>query len=889
MNETIYEALRAVAEARPQAPAILAVDREPLSFAELLQQVDAVAATLEELPLAPGARVAVALPDGPETAVAFLACVSAFAYLPLNPAFREDEVKGCLARSRADALLVPAAGNRPARRAAQRLGIAVVELGTLPRAAAGRFTLNGREPSGRGPTRRARPADAALVMHTSGTTSKPSLVRLDHAHLRASARHIIDHFRLTAADRRLNVMPLFHIQGLVGGVLSSILAGGSIVCTEGFDAAVFLDHLQSFRPTWYSAVPTLHALIMARVRDDPRKIAGHSLRFIRNGSFSLTGAARVEIEEAFGVPVLESYGMTETASQITCNPLPPAARKAGSVGRVAGPEVRILDSDFEPLPAGESGEIAVRGPNVIRSYELSGDASGEHFVRGWLRTGDLGHFDDDGYLFISGRVKDMINRGGEKVSPGEVERVLREHGAVREAAVFAVADATLGEEVAAAVVREHGSAVSRHQLQVWVGERLADFKVPRHLDFVATLPRGITGKILRHQLARAFAPGDRRQAAEEHEPIAPHDDVERRLAEIWADMLGFETVGVTDDFYRLGGDSLLLARLMARTNIELGHALPMTALLPDPTIRGLARRLRRQTGSDGFEPLVLLQRGDQRAPLFCIHPAGGSVMAYANLVRSMSPEQPVYGLQAPGMEGVPRDHESVEQLASRYLEIIRRVQPRGPLRLAGHSLGGIVAFEMSRQLQASGEEIALLAVIDAMCPTSEFRRLHETFILAFLQELETSDLADFVDLEADAAMWSALFRLMGGEREDPHAGANRDRHRELFLSRLVQFGFLRAEEDLDDLVLRRFLRSLRSGFRAAHAYIPEPAAVDMVYFRAGAELPEGCLDPALGWAQYAEKGVDVAVLEANHFDIFSLDKVGQLASRLQQCLDRIAD
>jgi thioesterase domain-containing protein len=263
-------------------------------------------------------------------------------------------------------------------------------------------------------------------------------------------------------------------------------------------------------------------------------------------------------------------------------------------------------------------------------------------------------------------------------------------------------------------------------------------------------------------------------------------------------------------------------------------------------------------------------------------------MAYANMTRLLNMDQPVYGLQAPGMEGVPENEVDVKTLATRYLDLIRAIQPGGPYRLAGHSLGGIICYEMARQLLAARERVALLIMIDAVCPTARFEHVHEKFMAAFMQALGASDLRDEVAPEADREMWTRLFKLMGGEREAPEALDNRDQHRALFIKRMVTFGFLLAGEDLDDMVLRRFLRSLRAGYRAAKAYVPHPLAQKINYFRSCVELPEGCHDPALGWSSFAEGGMEVAVLGGNHFDLFSPENVGALAASVQSCLDAVS-
>jgi acyl-CoA synthetase (AMP-forming)/AMP-acid ligase II len=347
----------------------------------------------------------------------------------------------------------------------------------------------------------AEPDDVALLLHTSGTTSRPKLVPLTQRNILASAHHIGATLGLTSADRCLNIMPLFHIHGLIGAVLSSLAAGGSVFCTPGFNALKFFAWLDEAAPSWYSAVPTMHQAILARADRNRDIIARRRLRLIRSSSSSLPPPVMAELEATFGCPVIESYGMTEAAHQMTSNPLPPRPRRAGSVGPAAGPEVAVLDESGRPLPAGTPGEVAIRGPNVTAGYVANPAANAAAFTDGWFRTGDQGVLDAEGYLTITGRLKELINRGGEKISPREVDDLLMSHPAVAQAVTFALPHDKLGEEVAAAIVLREGKNASERELRDFVAERLADFKVPCKVVFLAEIPKGPTGKLQRIGLA----------------------------------------------------------------------------------------------------------------------------------------------------------------------------------------------------------------------------------------------------------------------------------------------------------------------------------------------------------------------------------------------------
>jgi acyl-CoA synthetase (AMP-forming)/AMP-acid ligase II len=366
---------------------------------------------------------------------------------------------------------------------------------------AGAFTIEGVPAGPAVRSRLAEACDTALLLHTSGTTSRPKLVPLRHSNLQASARNIGTTLRLTDSDCCLNIMPLFHIHGLVAAVLSSLRVGGSVFCSPGFNALQFFHWLTEAKPSWYTAVPTMHQAILARAARNAGAVARSALRFIRSSSASLPAQVMAELESTFRCPVIESYGMTEAAHQMTSNQLPPGERKPGSVGVAAGPEVAVMSADGELLPAGAAGEVVIRGENVTSGYEQNPEANLAAFAHGWFHTGDQGMIDADGYLRLTGRLKEIINCGGEKVSPLEVDEVLMEHAAVAQVVTFAVPHETRGEEVAAAIVLREGASATEREIRDFAGSRLAPFKVPRRVLFLNEIPKGATGKLQRIGLA----------------------------------------------------------------------------------------------------------------------------------------------------------------------------------------------------------------------------------------------------------------------------------------------------------------------------------------------------------------------------------------------------
>ncbi|MEM8813162.1 MAG: AMP-binding protein, partial [Pseudomonadota bacterium] len=437
--------------ASADAIALMTPTRPPLSYRDLADLVRKTAARLSGHGIGPGDPVAIVLPNGPEMAACFVATASVATAAPLNPAYREEEFSFYLEDLSARALIVADGSDTPARSAANALGIQVLELKADQDGPAGLFNLP-EAPAGDGPVLFSKPDDIALVLHTSGTTSRPKIVPLSCRNITASAFNISESLALQPTDRCLNVMPLFHIHGLIAAVLSSLSAGASISCTSGFNALSFFGWMRSEQPSWYTAVPTMHQAILQRAGRNAETIRDIPLRLIRSSSASLPVPVLEALEETFGCPVIEAYGMTEAAHQMAANPLPPRMRKPGSVGIAAGPEVGIMDRVGTLLSIGETGEIVIRGENVTAGYQNNEKANLENFTNGWFRTGDQGVLDAEGYLTINGRLKEIINRGGEKIAPREVDDVLMTHPAVDQAVTFAIAHEKLGEDVAACIV-----------------------------------------------------------------------------------------------------------------------------------------------------------------------------------------------------------------------------------------------------------------------------------------------------------------------------------------------------------------------------------------------------------------------------------------------------
>jgi acyl-CoA synthetase (AMP-forming)/AMP-acid ligase II len=488
-------------QAEPRKPALIAPDSGTgTTYQSLATQVDSLASRLRQVGLEPGQIVAIVLPNGLEYLVSFLAVTRArLVAAPLNPAYKPEEFRFYLEDSGARTVIVPSEPHPVCEVAAQ------LKL-PLWRASQGRDGLvqlagEGFPANPTGAPEPPFPGDIALFLHTSGTTSRPKGVPLTHRNLMTSIQNIAGHYCLSPADNGLVVMPLFHVHGLIGATLSSLYAGSTLVMPPRFSVGSFWPAVKAHGVTWYSAVPTIHQVLLSRADADgaPRQ---SGFRFIRSCSSALAPATLAQLEDRFAAPALEAYAMTEAAHQMTSNPLPPAVHKPGSVGRGTSVSVGIMDEKGNLLPTGSQGEVVVKGANVTNGYHNNPEANAVAFTNGWFRTGDRGVLDSEGYLTLIGRIKELINRGGEKISPLEVDAVLLAHPAVAEAACFAAPDPKYGEEVHAAVVPRTGVTVE--QLQTFCRSRLADFKVPKVIHLVKELPKGPTGKVQRRFMAAAF-------------------------------------------------------------------------------------------------------------------------------------------------------------------------------------------------------------------------------------------------------------------------------------------------------------------------------------------------------------------------------------------------
>ena len=561
------------------AIAIIAADGQTLSYAELRDQTKAIAAYLSSLEVRPGEPVAISLPHGMEQAICLLGVASYTACLPLDPTMKNDELERLLSEADAVAIICETPKFSEMKELVAKLGIVCIQLEAKKPPHRGRFGLYSDTALSPRENKKVLNSNHAVFLCTSGSTSMPKLVPQSQEALVAVGKDLAEWFRLDKKDRCLGCMALFHGNGLYAGLLPTLLSGGSYLCLESFAPDEFFRCLNAFHPTWLTTIPTYLQGLLRHTNQNKESIPPNSLRFIRAGSAHLPIETKKAVMDLFSVNVIAGYGSAE-AAHITNNPLPPKKTKDGSVGLPSGNEVKIIDTEGNQLGSGEVGEVLVRGRSVTTGYLGSPIDNAELFIDGWLRTGDRGRFDAEGYLTLVGRTKQMINRGGESISPLEIQNVIHSHPLVAEAAVFSVPHPTLGENVAAAIVLHPDSELSQEALQKYLGERLSSQKVPYRIIELKEFPMNNIGKVQNAQLAELFV--NMRPST-----IEARNREEEIIARIWSETLAMENIGVTDHFIDLGGDSITALSILSKINSKFAIDLQLSDVLMAATVEEL--------------------------------------------------------------------------------------------------------------------------------------------------------------------------------------------------------------------------------------------------------------------------------------------------------------
>jgi len=741
----VLSLLRHKAHTSPDSVAIERQNDAPVNYLSLCNWVEDIAQGLRSQGVSPNgtrSRVAIVLPNGPEMSIALLAVCSIGAALPFNPLYREAEFEDYFQRTGVNFLLVGNDDNGFAPEVAASLGVKVLRLDENGKLAKAQNIHKGSPAEA--PIAAPDPDDIALVLLTSGSSGRPKSVPLTHRNICVSAGEVVQSMCLGASDRCLSMWEQFHIGGLVDLLLAPLASGGTIISTSGFNAAEFYRLLADAKPTWFQGVPTTLRELVFHAERNNIAIQPNTLRLVRSVAAALPPRLMEEVEALFSVPVIQTFGMTEAGPLITSTRLPPAARIPGSVGTSCGNEIRILGPDDTALGYGETGEVVVRGDNIFAGYENNVEANSKAFRNGWFFTGDTGYLDEDGQLFLVGRVKQIINRGGEKVNPQEVDDMLLTHPEIDEAATFALKHRTLGEDVGAAIVLRSDASTNEIEILKFLSTRLASFKVPQQLFIQDRLPRNAVGKIDRLALTEA---AESKAASVTSELDSDTNALEQRLAKLWASELNLPEVGLDDNFFAIGGDSLSGVRLYLAVEEDLGRPLPQGALTGISTVREMARLV---DEAETIQPDDLQEKGEgcltatERRSLTTVMAMGsisvaysGSAMKIANgdgrlrplfwcfnnpakemggLAPHLNPEQPLYGLYSGGRLFTTTE-EMLQKLAQHYVDEILSVAPNGPYLIGGNCKGGWIAVRVARILIASGRQVEALCLLEHSDPS----------------------------------------------------------------------------------------------------------------------------------------------------------------------------
>ena len=705
----IGDTLREYARRSPRNAAILFHDDASLSYFELQTLIDDTLNLLFEAGLERRSRIGISMSSFEFAAVATVLIASCSIAVPIDPRLLPEELKTLLERLRLDAIVLLRGDLCPMRKVAENLELKIIE---LCRDHEGSFKLESHLVPRPVASFTGGPdfgGDIACILQTSGTTRLPKLAPISHQNVLASAERLKVWLDLSPTDRCLSVASPYYSHGLTVTVFTPLLTGGSIAFPEHPMTFDIESSFHRFKPTWYSASPTLHQFILDKARGHPNPRAMHYLRFILSGGMKLSEPLRKNLESLFGAPVLDHYGSTETA-QMACNQLGPRQRKAGSCGKPWPGTLMIVGDDNESLPPGMRGEILATGPTVISGYLEDPDANSSTFVERWLRTGDIGSLDEEGFLTIHDRKKDLINRGGQKISPAEIDGVLLEHPAVIEAAAFPVPDPRLGEDIAVAIVQRPNAGLSIEEMESYLAHRLAPYKMPTRIFSFECLPKGATGKISRQQLSNYVANLEVEQLpAQVRSP--GFVELERQLLSLWQTVLKSKALTMDDNFFDAGGDSLQAVEILTELDRIIGHPVPSAILFEAPTVRQLARSLAGELQGLVVGCVHLNTKGRKR-PLVVFHGDYENNTPYflVNLARNLGPDQPLIGISAhTTCEGIPN---TIEDMAIERLPLILKLIQQEPYRIAGYCNGAMVALETTRLLLGCGRKVELLALID---------------------------------------------------------------------------------------------------------------------------------------------------------------------------------
>lgn len=751
---TIGETLLRYADNDSQLPALVCSDVEPLSFGGLGRQIRMLGEQLRSAGIGPESRVGIALPRGPEAALLSVVVCCTATVLPINPTLTSGDLEEELRRIRVDALIVPGWEDVPAWAAAPNPAFGLFQVSRAT-ATLEEVTLTQVRPIARRPLRPGPVSGQSVcaIFRTSGTTGMAKRVPVTHENLLEMADKMRRWLHLSRADRSACVMPIYYNAGFKATLVVPLLIGASVALPSVPGPQAFQHWVSELRPTWLTAAPAYLQAVLDKIKllqsGEPR----HALRFVLSTASYLPEVVRHELQARVGVPVLEFYGLCE-AGMMTAPRLPPALSKAGTVGTIPVGELEIRGDDGKALGPGKVGQIVLSGPSVMPGYLHDIDDTPDGLVDGWLATGDLGVVDADGDLTVVGRTKEIINRGGEKISPYDVEKVLLLHPSVREAAAFAVPHPRLGENVAAAVVLNDGADASSSTLIEFLRDRLAPFQMPRHVHVLPVLPKGATGKISRTQLGASFANQVRHS-------VAPDEPLQIQIAEIWQRILERDDFGIDDDFFEAGGDSLQATEMLLELEAEMRHTIAPSEIRAELTIRHLAETLVSAVAAKD-EFISQIKDGCGR-PLFICHGDFDGWGFYAlRLADQLKHGGPIYLLH-PNFDKVA-GVDTIEAMARRYLPQLLEIQPDGAFQLVGYCHGGLAAWEIVHQLEQAGRKVDSLMLIDTFSINARPAVRGIARAVTALGGIAPREIGDKLRAKGMPAVWAGTRRLLQKDR-----------------------------------------------------------------------------------------------------------------------------
>jgi acyl-CoA synthetase (AMP-forming)/AMP-acid ligase II/thioesterase domain-containing protein/acyl carrier protein len=867
----------------PDSPAIESPGYQPLTYRDLREQITYVVRSLNALGFRPNDRIAVIMPNGPHAAVAILAVMAGFTVVPLNSQNKEPEYNSVFSHLGIKAVLMQKGEYTAAIAVAEAQKIRVIEI-SCSQETAGVFTFF-PEVDARGTEAiYTTPQDIAAIKLTSGTTAKPKAVLTTQKRFFAGM-HMLNTFSgLNKTDKNLHFLSLdtgFGYEPPLGGTL---LVGGSLVCLRDFIPSEFLNLLSTWRPTYYWGGPAHHQAILQELKKVPQDQRGnHSLRMIISGSAAISPAVIQELETLLGVRVIDIYVMSEAYISMN-NP-----GKQGSTGIPFISELEIRDDADHALPRGQAGEVVVRGELVFDGYLNAPDENAAAFRDGWFRTGDLGYLDNEGYLFLTGRKKEMINKGGRKIAPAEIDAVLLSHPGVSDAMAFRIPDPVLGEEIAAMAVRRDAK-ISDENLQQYCLDRLIQFKVPRKFFFVDEIPKNALGKPLRDEGTKKFGDaavsGNGANGPVVGDILVKPSTTEETLLQLWKGILDLSAITVTDDFFRCGGNSLTAIELLIKIQREFHISLPPDTIYRSPTIQEQDALIRQKTeGKKEYHPLIVpLREGGSLPPLFCIHPLGGWMDHYLKILPAIDNSRPVFGIRGRGLEPGEELPGTVEATAKEQVDAIRTVQKTGPYHLMGFSNGGIIAFELACQLQELGEKTAFLGIIDVSAPATEVRYIKTLAATLFPGRILGKIPAFFErSLKAHPDSWYYQW-IMKAIQMVFHGVLFRSTAKSLPESVTVVHSAINLKEESLAPYPTGSHANMKVQLNASHMYLPHMFNGDLVLFSTG---PDPILFPGditRGWGSRITGKCDVIAVPGNHSNLFDEPYLSVLNEKIRETL-----